>query len=142
MGRAEEGIREGCLMPRFGNRSTRELNTLHDDLKEVLNEAIKYFDFSVIEGYRDEDKQFKMVQEGHSKLAFPKSKHNRVPSLAVDIAPYPIDWEDTNRFSFFAGFIMGIAKQKGIELRWGGNWDRDEQMKENKFNDLPHLELL
>ena len=129
-------------MPRFGNRSTKELNTLHPDLKEVLNEAIKHFDFSILEGHRGKDKQNRMLSEGKSHLAYPKGKHNKVPSEAVDIAPYPIVWEDTSRFSFFAGFITGIAKQKGIELRWGGNWDNDPQMKENKWNDLGHLELL
>ena len=129
-------------MPRFGNRSTKELNTLHPDLKEVLNEAIKHFDFSILEGHRNEDRQSKMVQEGKSHLSYPNSKHNKVPSEAVDFAPYPIDFSDEERFIYFAGFIMGIGKQKGIELIWGGDWNRDTQLKDNKFRDLGHLELL
>ena len=129
-------------MPRFGNRSTRELNTLHPDLKEVLNEAIKYFDFSVLEGHRNEDRQNLMLREGKSQLAYPKGKHNKVPSEAVDLAPYPIDWNNANRFYFLCGFILGIAKQKGIELRYGGDWDGDFELTDNNFDDIGHLELL
>ncbi len=29
-------------MPKFGKRSTKKLETVHQDLQDVLNEAIKY----------------------------------------------------------------------------------------------------
>ena len=38
-------------------------------------------------------------REGRSKLSWLESKHNCEPSRAVDIAPYPIDWDDRERFS-------------------------------------------
>lgn len=129
-------------MPKFGRKSRDCLKTLHPDLQEILNEAIKHFDFSILEGHRGEERQNEMFSKGTSKLMFPNGKHNKFPSEAVDIAPYPIVWEDKERFSFFAGFIMGIAKQKGIDLRWGGNWNNDPQMVENNWDDLGHLELL
>ena len=31
-------------MPRFGKTSKRRLATCHEDLQEILNEVIKYFD--------------------------------------------------------------------------------------------------
>jgi len=65
-----------------------------------------------------------------------------LPSLAVDVAPYPIDWNDRERFCYFAGYVKGIAKSLGTELRWGGDWDRDTQVKDNNFDDLPHFELV
>jgi hypothetical protein len=38
--------------------------------------------------------------------------------------------------------LMVIAKRKGIELRWGGDWDRDGDRFDQSFNDLPHVELV
>ena len=43
--------------------------------------------------------------------------------------------------TYFAGMVMGIAKAKGIGLRWGGDWDQDTEVKDNGFDDMPHLEL-
>ena len=57
------------------------------------------------------------------------------------LAPYPIDWNDKERFYFFAGYVKGIASQMGIELRWGGDWDSDNQLHDQTFMDLPHFEL-
>lgn len=70
------------------------------------------------------------------------SKHLRTPSLAVDAAPDPLDWEDTRRFYYFGGFVLGIAESMGIAVRWGGDWDGDMQIKDQNFNDLVHFELL
>ena len=68
--------------------------------------------------------------------------------MAVDAVPYPIDWNDTNRMRFFAGFVMGVAARlyhEGLithKVRWGGDWDRDTDVKDNRFQDLPHFELV
>ena len=128
-------------MPVFGNRSKRRLAQCDQRLQDVLNEAIELVDFSVLEGHRDEEKQNRMYDEGRSQLRWPGSKHNKQPSLAVDIAPYPIDWDDIRRFDRLSGVVMGIAHTKGITLRWGGDWDRDWEVQDNRFNDLPHFEL-
>ena len=64
------------------------------------------------------------------------------PSKAVDAYPYPVDFNDLNRMRYFAGIVMGIAAVKGIKLRWGGDWNQDTQLSDNKFNDLPHFELV
>ena len=127
-------------MPTFGQRSLTNLHTAHPDLQKVCNEAIKLYDFSVICGHRDKAKQDKAVRNGKSKTPFPKSKHNSLPSLAVDLAPYPIDWNDTSRFYFLAGVMMGCAEKVGVKLRWGGDWNGDGDFKE-RFRDLPHFEL-
>ena len=79
---------------------------------------------------------------GNSKVQFPNSKHNSLPSLAVDAAPYPIDWNDKKRFALFAGFVLGIAATKGIRLRWGGDWNMNYITLDNRFDDLPHFELV
>jgi len=128
-------------MYKFSQKSLTRLTTVDKRLVRLLNIAIQYIDFSILEGHRNETRQQRMYSEGKSKVQFPNSKHNRQPSQAVDIAPYPIDWQDTKRFAYLAGLIKGIAITKGISIRWGGDWDMDGELKDNRFNDLPHIEL-
>lgn len=128
-------------MPAFGNASKEKLATCDERLQRVFNEVIKYFDCTVIEGHRGEAAQNKAFAEGKSKLKYPQGKHNKTPSLAADVLPYPIDWNDTNRMRYFAGFVVGIAATMGIKLRWGGDWNQNTELKDNSFNDLPHFEL-
>ena len=128
-------------MPKFGIRSKRNLYTAHPDLIRLFEEVVKSFDCTVIEGHRSKERQNKLFDEGNSKLKYPKGKHNATPSNAVDVAPYPIDWNDRDRFHYFAGYVIGIASSMGIKIRWGGDWDMDTQTKDNNFDDLPHFEL-
>ncbi len=129
-------------MPSFGKSSQDKLATCDPRLQKVFNEVIKYFDCTVIEGHRGEEAQNKAFAEGKSKLKYPQGKHNKTPSLAADVLPYPIDWNDTNRMRYFAGFVVGIAATMGIKLRWGGDWNQNTELKDNSFNDLPHFELV
>ena len=44
--------------------------------------------------------------------------------------------------TYFAGFVKGIAKgMYNIDLRWGGDWDNDWEVKDNRFDDFPHFEI-
>lgn len=128
-------------MPSFSEDSKQKLLTCHPDIQKVLMEAIKYFDFTVICGYRDKVAQNKAYKEHKSQTPWPKSKHNTNPSNAVDLAPHPINWDDTIRFYYLAGFIMGIAAKSGINLRFGGDWDKDTQVSDEKFKDIGHFEI-
>ena len=75
------------------------------------------------------------------------SKHNSYPSKAVDIAPYPIDWNNRKRFILLGGYVEGIAKmlkEKGIidsNIVWGADWDSDNYMNDHTFIDLPHFQV-
>lgn len=129
-------------MASFGKTSKARFNTLDTKLQLILIKAIEEYDFSIICGHRTEAEQDKVFSEGLSKVEYPNSKHNTYPSKAVDIAPYPIDWESRERFVYLAGLIKGIAATKGIKLRWGGDWDQDNDFKDQSFNDLPHFELV
>ena len=129
-------------MPAFGKASQEKLATCDPRLQKGFNGVVKYFDCTVIEGHRGEAAQNKAFAEGKSKLKYPQSKHNKTPSLAADVLPYPIDWNDTNRMRYFAGFVVGIAATMGIKIRWGGDWNQNTELKDNSFNDLPHFELV
>ena len=128
-------------MPRFGKKSMSKLETCHEDLQQVFYQVIKHFDCSVLEGHRGEELQNKYFDEGKSKVKFPKGKHNANPSNAVDVVPWPIDWDDTDRMYYFAGFVKGIAAMLDIPLRWGGDWNDNTEVKDTGFKDLPHFEL-
>ena len=128
-------------MPSFGKKSRENLSTCHEDLQKVFNEVIKHVDCSVLEGHRDERTQEKLYAEGKTKGRYPLGRHNAKPSRAVDVVPYPIDWNDRERFHLFSGFVLGLARGMGITLRWGGDWNMNFEVDDNKFDDFPHFEL-
>lgn len=134
-------------MARFGSGSLAELETLHPDLQKVLVEAIKHVDFTIVEGHRGPDAQEAAFAKGLTKLHYPDGKHNKLPSLAADIMPYPIDWSDQpkniERLAYVMGIIMGVARMMGVELRWGGDWNmNDDTRDEGAFRDRDHIELV
>ena len=139
-------------MPKFGRKSRERLETCHPDLQTLFNAVIEEIDCSVICGHRNKEDQDKAVALGHSKANYPKGKHNSNPSNAIDVAPYPVDWDDLQRFYYFAGWVMAKAKilknvgEISHNIRWGGNWRGFENgvidFKKNTFNDLPHFEVI
>ena len=130
-------------MPKFGKRSKQRLQGVDSKLVNVLNEVCKYFDVTVIEGLRSQERQNELVAQGKSKTKF--GKH--VQGKAVDIAPYPIDWNARDDFHYLGGFVLGVASQMGINVRWGGDWSDSSlsqnrrTTKDNNFDDLVHFEL-
>ena len=107
-----------------------------------MNEAIKFIDFSIIYGQRSETEQTAAYESGNSQVPWPNSTHNTDPSEGIDVAPYPIAWDDRERFTLLAGVILMCGFMLGIILRWGGDWDRDTEVKDNSFDDLGHFELV
>ena len=124
-------------MYKFGRRSRERLKGVDSRLVNVLNELIKMMDVTVIEGLRSAERQEELLKKGATKVKY--SKH--MEGKAVDLAPYPIDWEDRDRFYYMGGMVRGIAKQLGIKIRFGGDWDSDGETKDNKFDDLVHIEI-
>jgi len=129
-------------MPKFGDRSTQNLSQAHPDLQKLFNRVIQLFDCSVICGHRNQADQEAAFHSGASTKHWPDSKHNSIPSLAVDVVPSPIEWEDTNRMRYFAGMVMGVAAEMGVKIRWGGDWNGNTDLKDQKLHDLPHFEIM
>ena len=125
----------------FSKQSLANLKTCDKRLQKLFNEVIKHFDCSIIGGYRSDSEQDYYFKKGLTKLRGGESKHNLQPSQAVDVCPYPIDWSNHKRYILFAGYVKGIASQMNIKIRWGGDWDSDNIMKDQTFNDLPHFQL-
>lgn len=135
-------------MPKFSQESFSRLSTCHLDLQALFYEVIKSFDCTILVGYRNEEDQEKAFENGHTQLHWPNSKHNTNPSFAVDVAPYPLDWNDAKEFYFFGGYVLGIAQKLKDEgkithsIRWGGDWDSTKHLNKNGLNDLVHFELV
>lgn len=103
-------------MPKFGKRSKERLKGVDAKLVNVLNEVVKYFDITIIEGLRSQERQDQLVTEGLSKTKF--GKH--VQGKAVDISPYPIDWDARDDFHYLGGFVLATAAKMGVKdtLGW------------------------
>jgi len=131
-------------MPKLGKRSKQRLQGVDAKLINVLNEVVKYFDITVIEGIRSQERQDELVAQGKSKTKF--GKH--VQGKAVDIAPYPIDWNARDDFHYLGGFVLATAASMGVKIRWGGDWNASSLFKgqrttkDNNFDDLVHFEIL
>jgi len=147
-------------MPHFGKRSSDQLKTCSWKWQVILQEVIKYYDCTVLEGHRGEEAQHKNFIDEVSQVDWPDGKHNAYPSEAVDVTPFPIPedwgalnknmtikqrdnaWKERLKFYQLAAIIKFVASSKGIEVRWGGDWNRDGDYRNNKFEDLVHFELL
>jgi peptidoglycan L-alanyl-D-glutamate endopeptidase CwlK len=103
---------------------------------KAINDERCPCDFTIICGYRGEKEQNEAYTKGYSKLKYPNGKHNKYPSQAVDIMPYPINWnydDDMARIQELSEHIKTIAKENQIVIVWGGDWEN--------FRDYPHWEL-
>lgn len=156
---------------KFSEKSTKQFETLHSDLQKIIAKGVKYclVDFSLVEGHRSPEKQFEYYKKGrelkngkweivNSKWVITnvdgykvKGKHNYNPSHAVDFCAYvpnkpELTW-DSIHLTYIAATLVYIADQlyeQGViqhKLRWGGNWDKDGDLADNKLYDRPHVEI-
>lgn len=129
-------------MPKLSKKSLTILDKADIRLQKLCEELIKYIDFKVVCSYRNRDEQTAAYNTGKSKLAWPRSKHNSLPSKAIDIYPYPIDVDNRDRFIFLMGAVMIVAKQLNLNIRFGCDWNGNHDPADERFSDLPHLELV
>lgn len=159
-------------MNALSSESEKILATCTPGLQRWAHELIKYVDFSVVCGHRDKAAQDAAVAAGNSKLKWPSGNHNSLPSRAIDIIPYVEELGPVARrmvgtdqqvaslaaaykvskarataifcahYAVLYGAGLVCAEKVGIKIRWGGNWDRDQNLYDNvgKLEDLPHFE--
>lgn len=156
---------------KLGQRSSDRLATCHPNIIRIILrlEACSPIDFSVIEGRRSQERQQELYAQGRTRpgpivthrdgierLSMHQA-HDRLTmlpvdeddpsgcSLAIDIAPFEagkIQWEDEFGFGVLYGLIMRIAQELDIEIRAGADWDGDGDRADQRFDDLPHFELV
>jgi len=105
-----------------------------------MEDVLQELDISILCGHRSKAEQNRAYEDGFSKVQFPHSKHNSLPSMAVDVAPYPINWNDVARWKKLGEVVwkcwlrLPISERAGYQLVWGGDW--------KLFKDSPHFELV
>jgi len=131
-------------MYRFSQRSRAKLLTCDIKLQRLFDKVIELQDCTIIYGYRSKQEQNALYQIGRTTEmdrgivtncdGFKKlSNHNYYPAPAVDVVPYPIDWDDIDGMTTFAKLVKNIAEDMNINIEWGGNW--------KNFKDYPHYQL-
>lgn len=108
-------------------------------------------DCLVLEGDRSLEAEKANIAAGTSHLTDPMNCLHvinppaRPLALAVDFAPYPLDWRARERFILFAGYVYAVADEIGVSIRWGGDWDDHERAAERnrpgQLDDLVHFEV-
>lgn len=137
----------------FSETSKKRLATCHEDLQKIAKMAIQVtpIDFGIAEGHRSIERQQELYERGLTKMDGIENigKHNHEPSEAFDVFAYVNGSAcyDKETLCLLAGVLFSCAavlRAKGIiesNLRWGGNWDRDQVIiKDQKFQDLVHYE--
>ena len=86
----------------------------------VVKRAIEIteVDFTVIEGIRSISRQRELLKAGKSTTL--NSRH--ITGHAVDMVPWPVDWEDLKRFEQMAEAMKTAADELDISIVWGGDW--------------------
>lgn len=136
--------------------SLGRLTGINSDLEKVVKRAIEITkqDFMVVEGLRTREQCMinwgkgrtvavcatkgipaKYAQPSLAKVTWLNnpfaSKH--VSGNAVDLVPYPVDWNDLSKFKVIADAMKQASKELNVKLSWGGDWASSK--------DYPHFEV-
>lgn len=129
-------------------RSRRNLEGVHPKLVDVVHRALEISqqDFTVVEGLRSLETQKAYVAKGVSKTM--KSYHLQQKDgygHAVDLYPYyngSVQVEAPfSRYKMIADAMLAAAKELGVVVTWGADWDRDGDTSDHTFIDSPHYQI-
>jgi peptidoglycan L-alanyl-D-glutamate endopeptidase CwlK len=134
-------------MRHFSNKELDRLDLINPALQKVIRRAQDKTDFFIVCGHRDQLEQDLAFTTGHSKVIFPNSKHNKsvIPNYksdAVDLCPYPIDWNNISGFKSIYYAMIASAVELNIPIRCGADWNGDGNLTNDKFVDMPHYEIV
>ena len=132
-------------MAKFGSTSRQRLSQCDWALQSLMERVVEIRDISVVCGRRGKEEQNRMFDAGNSKLRWPDGNHNAVEPAAlvraVDIVPWPEQYVDPMTMIHVAGIVLGVAAEMNIPIRWGGDWNGNEDLNDQDFKDLWHFEL-
>ncbi len=141
----------------YGTASRAKLDMAHDEIVLVMTEALKMtppaIDITIVWTYRNKTQQ-NGIDPRFTTKRWPESYHNAEDddgepcSDACDWAPYitlrsgkkGIPWTDVKMFSYVAGIIQAAAHKLGIEITWGGDFDRDGSTEDQTLADVGHIQ--
>lgn len=130
-------------MPKFGKASLERRAMLCKDLRLLVDEVIKFYDFSIICSHRGIEEQEMAYLTGNSKAHFGESAHSYLPSFAVDVWPYPAPYkqvkgvkqidDNSPEWEKMICTFKNAAKRLGIKITCGIDF--------KNFRDCPHIEI-
>lgn len=130
-------------MPKFGKTSRERRELLCKDLKRLVDEVIKEYDFSIICTHRSKDEQERAWSYGYTNAKFMQSAHNTCPSFAVDVYPYPVPYrqnkgikeldDNSPMWDEMIKVFKTKAKELGIKITCGIDF--------KSIVDKPHIEI-
>ena len=154
---------------KWSQASLRNRAELHPDLARLADFALEHFgaDITIADGARTVAEQQKNVAKGVSRtmdsMHLPRDANGtrtdgpEGKAWAMDILPYPIDWDaierglsalkhadphlKTAQMYMFLGYLAGVADALGIHVRLGADWDNDRDFGDHSFIDLGHVEI-
>ena len=106
-----------------GERLTR----VDPDLVKLVKLLGLEMDVLVVCGYRGKTDQMQAFKDRKSKLIWPKSDHNKDPSLAVDLIPLDehgaAAWSDFKLICAMRAKLQKLAGKSNIQLKPEITWD-------------------
>jgi peptidoglycan L-alanyl-D-glutamate endopeptidase CwlK len=120
-------------MPKLSAASQARLDGAHPLLRKLFTAVAAKANIMVLDSQRGKAAQERAFALGHSRAHFGQSAHNWSPAVALDVVPYPVDWNNLQRFRDLAKIVKAEAAKQGVPLTWGGDW--------TKLRDMPHYEL-
>lgn len=124
----------------LGASSLKELDTCHPKIGRLMREVdrrvskrrVQKFDIKAVCGHRGEVAQEQAFRDGNSDKHWPDSRHNTLPSTALDLTPFPELWSDPELLMLVIGYVLAVADELDIELEVGALWHK---------RDRPHIQL-
>lgn len=124
----------------LSNDSNRQLDTCHPKIGRLIREVdrrlskrrVQKLDIKAVCGHRGEIAQEQAFKDGNSDKHWPDSRHNTLPSTALDMTPYPEMWSDPELLMLIIGYTLAVADEMDIEIEVGALWHK---------RDRPHIQL-
>ncbi len=131
---------------KLGKTSLARLVGVDECLVKVVMRAIEIseVDFTVMEGKRTLERQRELYAQGRTapgKIVTWTMNSRHIEGKAVDLVPYPLDWNDLEKFDKIKDAMFQAAREIDVNLRWGADWDGDGKYREKGEYDSPHFEL-
>lgn len=152
----------------YGRTSSEKLEQGHPVLQTLFQRAGRHTNITILNVFRGEVAQNEAFASGASSKRWPESKHNSMPSMAVDASPWPIpegwgdldgqtvrdrdlNWKERVKFYEMIAVLRhewnrmcdeNPVLAKTYRLRFGDDWDGDGDYRDQDFDDLPHVELV
>ena len=125
-------------------KSEARLRGVHPLLVKVVHRAAELCDcaglnIQITEGVRDKERQEFLFNTGKSRTM--NSRH--LTGHAIDICIYEdgtLTWNFTS-YQRAARLFYLAAKELGVDIDWGGDWNENGRSDDERLVDGPHFEL-